>query len=450
MSVGAREAIKFIYRSYVLAQPHIEPGLLDVYKRRPGYSRLLLQQLGLDLAQPPSVLITGSKGKGSTSAFIAALLQAARYRVGLFTGPHLVDFCERVRFNGQKIPEAEFVALVDTIKPVVDKIQATLPPDHYLGPVGTILAAALLWYDRQGADFRVLECGRGALADDVNVIANRWSVLTPIMFEHAQQLGPTLLDIAANKLAVLKKGQQLCVSCRQPPEATKLLKSLSRVVGVPLKLEGEHYFCEALTTGLAGGTFAYKSPQREHVFTIPLAGRFQAANAAAALSLVEEIAPGIDNDTVQAGLATVRWPGRCQLVAGQPPLILDGAINAQSAEYLQELLAARSEPLYLVMAAPVDKDWQGVLTVLAPGAAAVWLTEAKNNSLVFPPREQTLAAAAKLNPRSYLEPDCDKAMAAAVAAAAKNGGSVVVAGTLSLLRDAKIYIQQQLGREADE
>ncbi|HQD20240.1 MAG TPA: bifunctional folylpolyglutamate synthase/dihydrofolate synthase, partial [Bacillota bacterium] len=196
--MDAYNAIKSIYRSYVLAQPHIAPGLLDIYKRHPGYCRQLLQELGLSLSQPPSVLIAGSKGKGSTSAIIASIMQAAGYKTGLFTGPHLVDFCERVRINWQKIPEREFVRLTEKIMVLVKKIQASMPPDHYLGPVGTVLAVALLWFRQEHTDFHVLECGRGALADDVNVIANRWSVLTPIMFEHQDQLGPTLLDIAAN------------------------------------------------------------------------------------------------------------------------------------------------------------------------------------------------------------------------------------------------------------
>ena len=141
----------------------------------------------------------GSKGKGSTSVMIARLLQAAGHRTGLFTGPHLVDFCERIRLNGQKIPEQDLIRLVQVIKPHVEELSRTMPPDHYLGPVGTVLAVALLWFREQGTDVHVLECGRGALADDVNVIENRWSVLTPVMLEHPNNLGPTLLDIAANK-----------------------------------------------------------------------------------------------------------------------------------------------------------------------------------------------------------------------------------------------------------
>lgn len=447
--MDAYNAIKSIYRSYVLAQPHIAPGLLDIYKRHPGYCRQLLQELGLSLSQPPSVLIAGSKGKGSTSAIIASIMQAAGYKTGLFTGPHLVDFCERVRINWQKIPEREFVRLTEKIMVLVKKIQASMPPDHYLGPVGTVLAVALLWFRQEHTDFHVLECGRGALADDVNVIANRWSVLTPIMFEHQDQLGPTLLDIAANKMAVVKSGQEVCVSYRQQPEVTTLLRSLCRAVEVPLKLGGEDFSVAVTAAGLEGSTFEYRSRQRKSLFHIPLAGRFQAYNAGVAIALAEEVLPGIGDDILQAGLDNARWPGRCQLVAGSPPIFLDGAINAESAAYLRELVSKGNKPLYFVLGVPADKDWQGVIGTLAPEGEAVWLTRASNNSLVFPPADEALATGEKYNANVRVTEDAAAALEEALAAAGAEG-VVVVAGTMSLLRDAKIYIQSHLGRECDE
>ncbi len=447
--VDAYNAIKSIYHSYVLAQPNIAPGLLDIYKRHPGYSRQLLLELGLSLSQPPSVLITGSKGKGSTSTIIASIMQAAGFKTGLFTGPHLVDFCERVRINWQKIPEAQLIRLVDKVMHNVDKIQGSIPEDHYLGPVGTVLAIALLWFKEENTDFHVLECGRGAMSDDVNVMANRWSVLTPIMFEHQDYLGPTLLDIAANKIAVVKSGQELCVSYRQPPEVTVLLKSLCRAVKVPLKLGGEDFSVGVASTGLEGSTFKYQSLLRKSQFHIPLAGRFQAFNAGVAIALAEEVVPGISDDVLQAGLDSARWPGRCQLVAGLPPIILDGAINAESAEYLRELVTAGQKPLYIVLGVPADKDWQGVIRTLAPEGEIVWLTNASNNSLVFPPGDEALAEGKKYNSNIRTTQDVADAFDEAIAAAG-TGGAVVVAGTMSLLRDAKIYIQSKLGRECDE
>jgi dihydrofolate synthase/folylpolyglutamate synthase len=395
------------------------------------------------------VLVTGSKGKGSTSVFLARMMQTAGFRTGLFTGPHLVDFCERIRVNGEKIPEPELIRLIEFVRPYVEGLTGAMPADHYMGPVGTVLAVALLWYREQGTDFHVLECGRGALADDVNVMANRWSVLTPIMFEHPGYLGPTLLDIAANKMAVVKSGQELCISYRQDPEVARLLKSMCRAVQVPLKLGGEDFSVQVVKTGPEGSAFAYQSSRRKSVFKVPLAGRFQAFNAGVAVALAEEVVPGIDDDVLQAGLDSSRWPGRCELVAGTPPIILDGAINAQSAEYLRELLAEREEPLYIVLGVPADKDWQGVIRTLAPAAEAVWLTAASNAHLVFPPAEDVLVAGKKYNSHSQAIPEAAEAIEEAVAAAG-TGGTVVVAGTLSLLRDAKIYIQSRLGRECDE
>jgi len=447
--VDSYQAIKFIYQSYVKAQPHIAPGLLDIYKRHPEYCRRLLEKLELSLSRPPSVLITGSKGKGSTSVMIARLLQAAGHRTGLFTGPHLVDFCERIRLNGQKIPEQDLIRLVQVIKPHVEELSRTMPPDHYLGPVGTVLAVALLWFREQGTDVHVLECGRGALADDVNVIENRWSVLTPVMLEHPNNLGPTLLDIAANKMAVIKSGQELCVSYSQDAQVEKLLKSLCRHLAVPLKLAGRDFSVQVLASGLMGTRFMYKSRRRQSIFTVPLPGKFQAYNAGVALALVEEMLPGIDDGQLQAGLDSVRWPGRCELLPGEPLVILDGAINAESARYLAELLVQAGKPLYMVLGVPADKDWRGVIDTLAPLAESVWLTRASNNHLVFPEDAEALAVARRHTANSRVAADMATALEEAVAAAGSNG-AVVIAGTQSLIRDAKIEIKAQLGREWDE
>ena len=443
--LDAYQQIKFIYQSYVRAQPHIAPNLLDVHKRHPQYCRRLLEKLGLSLSTPPSVLVTGSKGKGSTSVFLARMMQTAGFRTGLFTGPHLVDFCERIRVNGEKIPEPELIRLIEFVRPYVEGLTGAMPADHYMGPVGTVLAVALLWYREQGTDFHVLECGRGALADDVNVMANRWSVLTPIMLEHPENLGPTLLDIAANKMAVIKSGLQLCVSYRQTREVTNLLKSLCRRFGVPLKLADEDFTVEVLETGLAGSTFRYKSRRRDSVFRAPLPGSFQSYNAGVALALAEEILPDGGDEIFQAGLSTVRWPGRCELLPGTPTIILDGAINAQSAEYLRELLQYIGKPLHIIIGVPRDKDWQGVIETLAPLASSVLLTQASNKHLIFPRADEVVTEAQKFNPHSQGVENMRSALARAVESAGEDG-AVVIVGTQSLIRDAKIEIQEQLGR----
>lgn len=442
-------AIKFIYQSYVKAQPHLDQNLLDIFKRHPDYCRQLLRRLDLSLSDPPSVLITGSKGKGSTSALIANLLQSAGYKTGLFTGPHLVDFCERIRINWSKIPESEFVRLVEFIRPEVEGLCAEMPLDHYMGPVGTTLAVALLWFREQGADFHVLECGRGALADDVNVIRSSWSVLTPIMLEHPDNLGPTLLDIAANKMAVIKPGQKLCVSYAQTPEIETLLKSMCKRLNVPLKLAEEDFAVEVVETSLSGSIFKYKSVKRESIFKIPLPGRFQAFNAGVSIALAEEAVPGISDAVLQAGFDAARWPGRCEIVPGEPMIILDGAINAESAGHLRELLEQAGKPLYIVFGVPADKDWQGALAILAPLAESVWLTKASNTHLIFPPDQEVLALGRGYNKQCKTVAGMTEALAQAIAAAG-NDGAVIVAGTQSLIRDAKIEIQAQLGRGCNE
>ncbi len=441
------QAIKYIYQSYVDAKPHIPPGLFDVDKRNPRYTRMLLDILGLPIDTTPTVLLAGSKGKGSTSALVASLQQQAGMKTGLFTGPHLVDFMERIRVDGEKIPEEDFVRLVNWLRPAADSLIAKLPPSHYLGPVGLVLVVALAWYREQMADFNVVECGRGALADDANILWNNWSLLTPVMLEHRDNLGPSLLDIAANKLAVVKPGQQVCVSAGQVAEVAQLAQSLCRRFDVPLKLAGRDYSYEVEDWGLWGCKFSYKSQRRQGSFQVPLAGRFQAGNAAAAIALVEEIDPGRDDGLIQAGLDNVRWPGRCEFVDGTPPFILDGAINTQSAQHLSQLLALAQQPLQIVLAVPADKDWQGMISQLAPLAENVWLTEANNVNLHFPPPDDVLAYAREHNLNSTFVDTAEQAMLQAAEKAGR--GTVVVAGTQSLIRDAKIVLQSRFGRSRD-
>ncbi|MTI96314.1 MAG: hypothetical protein FH749_12700 [Firmicutes bacterium] len=440
MELDSYEAIKFVYQSYVDSKPYLTTDA-DIHRRHPRYTRELITRLGLSLSEPPTALIAGSKGKGSTSTLLACLLEHAGRHVGLFTGPHLVDFCERIRVNGIKIDEENFVRLIQNLMPVANEITQAMPRDHYLGPVGTTLAVALQWYQEQQTDFNVVECGRGGVSDDASVLHNQWSVLTPIMEEHVRELGPTLLDIAANKAGIVRPGQKLCVTCQQHTQVSTLLRSLCRHFAVPLKQEGADFTVEALQSDLSGSRFYYRSQAREAEFKLPLVGRFQIINAALALATAEEILPGTTDDELQAGLDAARWPGRCELVPGRPPVLLDGAINAQSAQYVAAVLQELAPPLHLVTGVPADKDWRGVLSVLAPLAASVTVTTATNPHLEFPAREEVLATAEGLNGKCEYVQDPEAALDRALAAA--QTGTVVIVGTQSLVRDAKVFLSNK-------
>jgi dihydrofolate synthase/folylpolyglutamate synthase len=216
-----------------------------------------------------------------------------------------------------------------------------------------------------------------------------------------------------------------------------------------LKLLGSDFDVEVIETGLEGSVFKYTSKHRNSVFRVPLPGRFQVFNTGVAIALAEEIKQGVSDAVLQAGLGSVRWPGRCELIPGEPPIILDGAINAESASYLRELLEQTARPLELIVGVPADKDWQGVIRTLAPMAKTVWLTTASNPHLVFPPEDVVLAEAKNYNPDCRLVPDMATALEYAISAA-KNQGAIVVAGTQSLIRDAKMEIKSVLGRGSDD
>lgn len=198
------QALDEIYRSWIRVQPRVK-GRLDRDSRHPQIFIGLARDLGL-LPDPARVLkITGSKGKGTTARFAADLIAQARpgARVALFVSPHEVEQRDRIRLDGTVMPEDAFCETVSRLAPIVRAREAGLAPDQYISPVGYFLLVALDWYRRNSADWFVLECGRGARWDDVGVLPAGGAIVTSILFEHADRLGPTLDDIARDKFSVL-------------------------------------------------------------------------------------------------------------------------------------------------------------------------------------------------------------------------------------------------------
>lgn len=197
------EALDEVYRSWLRAQPLVA-GKYDRDARHPEIVQAIARDL--DLMPPPgrTLKITGSKGKGTTARFAADLIAQAAptARVALFVSPHEVTQCDRIRLDGATIPEDEFCRVIGRLAPVIRAREARLPPSHYISPVGYFLLAALDWYRRAGADWFVLECGRGARWDDVGALASRVAIVTSVLNEHADKLGPRLEDIAADKFSV--------------------------------------------------------------------------------------------------------------------------------------------------------------------------------------------------------------------------------------------------------
>lgn len=436
------QAVAFIYRSFLRAKPNLA-STLDSKTRHPEYIRQILNRLDGPDRGKRIVLVTGSKGKGSTSRLIAALLTGAGYKVGLFTSPHLVHFTERIRVNGQAIPDDRFLAMLSRVAPLVEEIDRGLPADHYIGPVGITLAVAMLYFAEQETDVDVVECGRGGRFDDANVLTAEFAVITPVMYEHPQNLGPTLQDIAWNKAGIIKPGVKGVFSGRQTALVEETIRRACEKLGVPLALLGQDFGADGVEIGLSGtdGEF-FTNTRRYGRLTLPLLGAFQADNAALALAAAERIVPQITEEQVRRSFSQVQWPGRCEIIGRRPLTLLDGAINRESAQFVADIVKKMGvTPVIAVVGVPADKDYGGVLAVMASVSQGLIVTQARTLHLHFP--EDAFNIAQSLHPRVEEIRDLVKAYRRASELAGP-GGMVVLVGTQSLIGEAKGMLGQDI------
>jgi dihydrofolate synthase/folylpolyglutamate synthase len=431
-------AVDELFRSLIRAAPHVDWSLGDAGVRRPEYTRALLDGLGGPDRGMRFALVAGSKGKGSTSVLLASCLQACGWRVGLFSGPHSVDFLERIRVDGRAVPAEAFLRAAARLRPVRDTLEASLPPHRYISPVGQALAIAVLLFAEAGTDFNVIECGRGGAFDDTNVLEHELAVVTPVFEEHLDRLGPTLADVARHKAGICRDGTRSAVFARQLPDVEGILTDAARSRRIRVWREGEDFGAEAVEAGrggpapAAGQALRIRTPDgRVEEAVLPLLGAFQIQNAAVAAAAAVAAFGPLPPGALGLGLGRARWPGRCEVLQDAPLVLLDGAIHRTPARDVAALLAGLGRrPVAAVVGVPASKDYEGVYAALAPVADALFVTRAANPHLRFPADGE--AAARRHHPLAREIPDCRAAVEAAMRAAGRDG-AVAVVGTQSLV-----------------
>ena len=362
-------------------------GLIAIDHPRPAYSdvklarmRHFLQALGNPHQRLRSVLVAGTKGKGSTAVMISSILQAHGLRVGLTVKPHLIDYRERIQINGHPIPRPDVAALVEAIRPTVEAGRA-LPwgPPTY---VEATVAMAFLYFAHQAVDLGVIEVGIGGRLDATNVLDPLVSVITPISFDHTEILGSTLTEIAAEKAGIVRP-DGLVVSAPQPAEAAQMIARVCERDRARLIQVGRDVTVEAETVSLAGVRATVHGRRDTYRIRVPLLGRHQAVNAATAIAAIELLAERsvrVGVDAVRRGLAVVRWPARVELIDTQPYTIIDAGHNPASMmalrDTLRELLGGRR--LVLVFGMLATKDYRSVAALIAPLADVVITTTPDN------------------------------------------------------------------------
>ncbi|GCE03687.1 bifunctional folylpolyglutamate synthase/dihydrofolate synthase [Dictyobacter aurantiacus] len=391
----------------------------------------LLKQLGNPHLQYSNTLIAGTKGKGSTAAYIERVLREAGLRTGLYTQPDLHTFRERSQTNGHLIGEQELADLVPEIKAAVQKVEASQQYGPFITyEIGTALA--LLYFARQHVQHAVVEVGLGGRLDATNVTQPLVSVITSISYDHMSILGDTLTKIATEKAGIIKLNG-LVVTSAQSPEALEAITSIARqrnarIVRVgamgedPAQAEVEagqvpplDYRYQILEQREDGQRFAIQTPTGGyHDLETPLLGEHQVENATAAVATLEELRKkGIvwDERALRSGLAAVHWPARMQIVGRAPTIVVDGAHNADSMNKLLHSLRSTFDPhrLLIVLGVNKDKDIAHMLQELAD-VDSIILTHANNPRAMRPEELQNLLQQYAPQVQVHLAETCQRAL----------------------------------------
>jgi dihydrofolate synthase/folylpolyglutamate synthase len=392
----------------------------------------LLSALGHPERQFPSVLVAGTKGKGSTVAMLSACLTEGGYRTGRYTSPHLINWRERTCVNGQPFSTSDVLALADPIR------SASQTLSHTLGPLTTFevgTAFAFLHFANQRVDVAVVEVGTGGRFDATNLVEPSVSVITPVSYDHTQTLGSTLTSIAWHKAGIMRP-RRPAACAPQLAEAREVIESEARKLEVPLEEVGRDWNWRPHAGGIR--IQAVHSNVQPLDVEIGLLGDHQRDNATvavASLHAVRESFP-LDATAIQQALRTVAWPGRLQVLSRQPWLVLDGAHNAASAEVVRQALDSsfNFDRLILVVGLSEGKDALGVLSALAPRATVVLLTRSQHERSAPPAELEPLVR--KASQAQVLTFDDTAAALHAGLTAARPRDLVLVTGSLFLVGEA--------------
>ena len=321
-----------------------------------GVTRLL-SACGVLHPRAQVIHVAGTNGKGSTCAFCESVARAAGYKTGLFTSPHLVEFGERIRVNGQNIPDADAARLIGQVRAVVQDWDPC--PTFF----ELVLAVAMLWFAEQEVELIVLETGMGGRLDATNAVPKDVAVLTPIGLDHTQYLGETLYEVAGEKAAILS-WHRPAVSAPQEAESMRAIHEAAQRMDT---------YCRVITG--------------ECDQPLGLKGAHQRRNAALALAALRALPHFLCSAEEEArGLAEVRWPGRFEEV--QPGVIMDGAHNPHAMHVLTRTWreAFGGQKARCIYAGSADKALDEVLELLAP-IVGEWVLPPVQSPRILSPAE---------------------------------------------------------------
>ena len=374
---------------------------------RPGLERTieLTSRLGNPQDSLKFIHVAGTNGKGSTSAMLAAILQKAGYKVGLYTSPFILRFNERMRIDGQDIPDAELAEITEFVKPHAEAMADT-PTEFEL-----ITAIALVYFARNACDYVVFEVGMGGRLDSTNIIPPETvvaSVITGIAMDHTAFLGDTPEKIAAEKAGVIKEGVPVIYGGNHPPVGSPHIghserrteckpKDLSYIsCGQVIRakaadmhapyLETDHTQLANIRSDLFGADFDFPPYKNLHV---SLSGLYQPHNAANVLTVINVLRNRgltIPETAIREGLASVTWPARFEVLSKSPLVIADGGHNPEGIDAAIASVKAyfKEEKILLLTGVMADKDYTHMVSRMAEVAAQAFCVRPTNDRALDP------------------------------------------------------------------
>lgn len=388
------KAVDLIYYSYLKAQPYQSFNSPDSEKRNPGFTREIISHYNNN--DSTNIVITGSKGKGSVANILSNLL-AHNYKVGLTTSPHITTFNDRFKINNKIMTQDEFINLSESIKEEIYAIDATLPIDKCVSPMGVQTVIALKYFNENNTQYNIFECGKGVKYDDVNNVLHSIAILNTVFLEHTRELGNTVLEILQDKLSIVTNETEFLYVGNIQKQSSELVDYIKEYISnnypnCKCKFYGDDYKCCDIDITSTGTNFNATINTKTYNLSIPLYGEHQAENTTLALAVYldlvdtsSEIISGIINDI----LKKISIAGRLQVLKQSPLLIVDTCINRESCKEIIPVLekinpnSNSNTKMNFIICIPDDKDYVGVCELISPFANEIILTKTKNEYYKF-------------------------------------------------------------------
>ena len=407
---------------------------------------VLAERLGRPDRAYPSAHVAGTNGKGSTAAFLEAILRNAGFRTGLNTSPHLERINERIRVNGEDIGDETFAEVLSRVQAITEELLADGKLRAHPTYFECVTAMAFEYFAQQRVEFGVFEVGLGGRLDSTNILTPAVSIITRIDFDHENFLGHSLREIAGEKAGIIKPAVPVVIA-EQRPEAKEVILNRAKELLSPVIDTAESFRIEAesVDNGLVRAQVTEVASGWSIELAPSLPGHFQlqnALNAVAAARLLQQRGFRISDESISRGIATTVWPGRIEKIHSNPDIYLDGAHNPSAARELAHFIeeSLNGKRIYLLYGALRDKAVDEVAGLLFPLAAEVVLTAPATSRAISAMQLEEITA--HYANKSTTIADAGEAIDYALSKASPDD-VIFITGSLYLVGQLRHYLKQK-------